>query len=123
MTTRGAPVALKLTRDSGGAWQANGALVPSVDGCVDVDLGFSPSTNLLPIRRLHLAVGESAAVRAAWVRFPALTVEVLEQTYTRTGDATYVYESAGGAFRRELSVNPDGFILDYPGLWRAEAWR
>jgi hypothetical protein len=43
-----------------GAWTMNGEPCPQVDGCVDVDLNFSPSTNLLPIRRLRLEVGEAA---------------------------------------------------------------
>jgi hypothetical protein len=95
--------------------------MPLLQGCVDVDLGFSPSTNLLPIRRLNLAIGSRASVRAAWVRFPELTLEVLEQAYTRVGESTYLYESAGGTFRRELSVNALGFVLEYPDFWRAEA--
>jgi hypothetical protein len=92
-----------------------------LQGCVDVDLGFSPVTSLLPIRRLNLALGSRAQVRAAWVRFPELTLEVLEQAYTRVGGATYLYESAGGAFQRELSVNAVGFVVEYPDYWRAEA--
>jgi len=55
------------------------------------------------------------------VRFPELALEVLEQVYTRVGEHAYVYESAGGAFRRELTVDAAGFVLDYPGLWAAEA--
>jgi len=115
------PVALQLERAASGEWLADGAPVARVAGCDDVDLGFSPSTNLLPIRRLRLAVGASAPVRAAWVRFPELSLELLEQVYTRTAARTYVYESAGGAFRRELAVDSAGFVLDYPGLWVAEA--
>ena len=114
-------VSVDLFRSDHGAWAVNGAVVPALRGCVDVDLGFSPSTNLLPIRRLNLRIGERAAVRAAWVRFPELTVEVLEQTYARASETTYVYESAGGAFRRELTVNDAGFVVEYPGIWHAEA--
>jgi hypothetical protein len=44
-------------------------------GCVNIDLNFSPSTNLLPIRRLDLSVGASAIVRAAWLRFPGMNVQ------------------------------------------------
>ena len=117
----GVAKALDLTRSPEDAWHANGALTPLLQDCMDVDLGFSPVTNLLPIRRLNLAIGGSAPVRAAWVRFPELTLEVLEQVYTRLGERTYLYESAGGAFRRELSVNPSGFVLEYPDFWRAEA--
>jgi RimJ/RimL family protein N-acetyltransferase len=117
----GRPATLDLARDATNAWRAGGAPVAALEGCLDVDLGFSPSTNLLPIRRLSLAVGDHAFVRAAWVRFPELTLEVLEQTYTRLGEASYRYESAGGKFRRDLTVNADGFVLDYPDFWRAEA--
>ena len=116
----GVPAHLDLACDAAGAWTANGAAVPALLGCIDVDLGFSPSTNLLPIRRLELAVGAHSPVRAAWVRFPELGLAVLEQVYTRTGPASYRYESAGGSFRRELTVNADGFVLDYPDFWRVE---
>lgn len=117
----GVPAHLDLARDDDGAWTADGAPAPTLLGCIDVDLGFSPSTNLLPIRRLELAIGDHSAVRAAWVRFPDLDLAVLEQVYTRLGAASYRYESAGGTFRRELSVNADGFVLEYPDFWRAEA--
>jgi hypothetical protein len=76
---------------------------------------------LLPIRRLRLSIGERDSVRAAWVRFPELTIEVLEQMYTRTSEFTYAYESAGGTFRRELTVDDNGFVVDYPDFWRKEA--
>jgi uncharacterized protein len=109
--------------DSSGRWWRNAEALPSLDGCIDVDLGFSPSTNLLPIRRLALPIGGSAAVRAAWVRFPELSVEVLEQVYHRTAERRYTYESNGGAFRAELTVDEDGFVIEYPNLWTAERGR
>ncbi len=107
-------------------WLLNGVDVPAVSGSEDIDLGFSPSTNLLPIRRLALKVGEHAAVRAAWVRFPELTLELLEQNYARIASDCYRYESAGGgggggAFQRDLKVDENGFVLEYPDLWYAES--
>ncbi|HET9775842.1 MAG TPA: putative glycolipid-binding domain-containing protein, partial [Gemmatimonadaceae bacterium] len=89
-------------------------------GCEDIDLGFSPATNLLPIRRLALKVGDTAKVRAAWLRYPEITLEVLEQTYTRTAEDVYRYESGGGKFRRDLKVDERGMVLEYPDLWYAE---
>lgn len=113
-------VALTLAVNGDGRWQVNGADVPEIAGCVDLDLNFSPSTNLLPIRRLELAEGAEQPVRAAWLRFPSLRFEPLAQTYRRTGPATYRYESADGAFVSDLTVDPAGFVTDYPGLWRRE---
>jgi len=115
------PATLEVLRSPSGEWTVGVAPSPSLETCDDIDLGFSPATNLLPIRRLGLAVGASAAVRAAWIRFPDLTTEVLEQVYTRLSPERYLYESAGGAFRRELIVDAIGLVSEYPDLWRAEA--
>jgi uncharacterized protein len=115
------PVRLEISADSAGRWRMNGEEVAAVAGCVDVDLGFSPSTNTLPIRRLGLAVGERAAVRAAWVTFPALTLMPLDQVYSRSGPETYTYESGGGAFRADLTVGAGGLVLRYGDIWQADA--
>ena len=104
----------------GGVWRSNGAEVPAVRGAVDLDLNFSPSTNLLPIRRLNLAVGQEAAVRAAWLRFPSFVFEPLEQTYRRIDASTYRYASAGGRFTADLTVNEAGLVTLYPGLAESE---
>ena len=114
-------VALDIARNSAGEWTVGGAPATNLNGCDDIDLGFTPATNLLPIRRLDLPVGGKAAVRAAWVRFPELTLEVLDQVYARLAQDRYLYESAGGSFRRELRVDDVGFVVDYPDLWIAEA--
>lgn len=104
----------------GGRWILNGVEVPAVFGAVDVDLNFSPSTNLLPIRRLELAVGEEATVTAAWLRFPGFTLEPLEQTYRKTGESSWRYVSAGGKFVRDLEVDATGLVTRYPGIWETE---
>ena len=88
---------------------------------MDVDLNFSPSTNLLPIRRLALEVGSEAAVRAAWLRFPGFALEPLEQVYRRAAVGLYRYESAGGQFRADLEVDESGFVTRYPGFCEMEA--
>jgi hypothetical protein len=51
---------LRVTVEDG-KWHVNGHENDSVTECKDIDLEWSPSTNTLPIRRLHLAVGEKAA--------------------------------------------------------------
>ena len=101
-------------------WLLNGVEQPAVDGCVDVDLNFSPSTNLLPIRRLNLSVGEFAEVNAAWLRFPSFELEPLMQVYRRLDDNTYRYESHEGKYTAELKVNSIGLVTSYPGVWEQE---
>jgi len=114
-------IEIDLSVDSAHRWRLNGKECPEVAGCIDLDLNFSPSTNLLPIRRLNLAVGQEAAVRAAWLRFPGFTLEPLEQLYRRVDATTYRYESAGGRFVANLQVNAEGFVTYYPKFWQAES--
>lgn len=113
-------VAVEITADAEGEWTLNGARVPGVNGCIDIDLAFTPATNVLPIRRLAPAPGTSIESRAAWLTFPAFTLEPLEQTYRRLDERHYDYESLGGAFRATLEFASDGFVVDYPGLWVVE---
>lgn len=107
--------AMALGRDAKGNWSIDGIVDKALKGCTDVDLGCSPSTNTLPIRRLRLAVGASQTIRAAWVRFPDLTVVKAAQTYTRLDEFTYRY--ASGDFEAELTVDDDGLVTAYAD-WR-----
>ena len=106
--------------DAGGGWRLNGVECPDVAGCLDIDLSFSPATNTLPLRRLHLRIGQAEPVRAAWLRFPAPALEPLDQLYRRADATTYHYESAGGAFTARLGVNAAGLVTHYSGLWQLE---
>ena len=103
--------AIALTRDAKGNWTVDGKPMRALRGCTDVDLGCSPSTNTLPIRRLRLAVGAAHTIQAAWLRFPELEVVRAAQTYTRLDEATYRYES--GTFTAELIVDDEGLVTQY----------
>lgn len=113
-------VEVVVSVSASGSWHLNGTACPEVAGSIDLDLNFSPSTNLLPIRRLRLSVGEEAQVKAAWLRFPEFTLEPLEQLYRRVDRMRYRYESAGGAFVVELTANAVGFVTSYSKQWAAE---
>jgi hypothetical protein len=115
-----AAVDLELAVDGHHRRRLNGNEYPGVQGCVDLDLNFSPSTNLIPIRRLNLRVGQEAQVKAAWLRFPSFELEPLLQVYRRMDESTYRYESGEGQFVADLKVNSVGFVTDYPAIWQAE---
>ncbi len=109
--------------DEARAWRVNGREHPELAGLADLDLSFSPCTNLLPIRRLNLAIGESAAVTSARLRLPDCVVEPLDQIYRRTGVSRYWYEVAAFEYSAELDLTATGFVRSYPGLWSLEAER
>jgi GNAT superfamily N-acetyltransferase len=117
------PFAVAIAANAAREWTINGIVAAAVQGCDDVDLSFTPATNLLPIRRLGLAVGQKASVRAAWLKFPEVALSPLDQSYTRVDAGQYRYESDNGAFLATLDTTPDGFVHRYSGLWEAETRR
>ncbi|RIQ30101.1 putative glycolipid-binding domain-containing protein [Jiangella rhizosphaerae] len=104
-------------RDDDRWFGGDGAERPDLAGCVDVDIALTPFTNTLPIRRLGLAVGESAEPRIVYVQVDdGLTTQAVDQRYERLDTATYRYSS--GDFTADLTVDGDGLVTDYPELWR-----
>lgn len=114
--------ALRLAVDDRQRWSGDGADLPALRGCLDVDLSVTPATNTLPIRRLALPVGAGADATAAWVRFPALTVEPLAQRYTHLAERQYRYASATG-YSTHLDVDDLGLVMRYPSGWEQVATR
>lgn len=106
---------LTLERDAKNNWTVDGKKVRGLKGCIDVDLGCSPSTNTLPIRRLRIGIGATQTIKAALVQFPELTVVKSEQAYTRVDEFTYQFKS--GAFEAELTVDDESLVAAYAG-WR-----
>jgi len=113
-------VALLIVADAVRRWRINGRECTRVAGCDDVDLNFTPSTNTLPLRRLEFPTGRAIGVRAAWLRFPDLTLHPLDQAYRRISRTRFRYETPGG-FSILLDVDGAGFVTRYGNQWRAAA--
>lgn len=112
-------VELELEADGLGTWRRGEEVVVTSPDAIDVDLGFSPLTNSLPIWRYDLEVGESRQIDVAKVLFPSLAVERGRQTYTRIGPLAWRYEC--GTFAAELEVGEDGLVERYGNHWEAVA--
>jgi hypothetical protein len=83
----------------------------------DIDLGASPLTNTLPVRRLGLQdadPGTTHQLTVAWVLVPSLTVVPAEQAYTVLEGGNVHYASEG--FSADLLLDAEGYVLNYPGL-------
>jgi hypothetical protein len=128
---------LDLSRDGAGQWRCEteehgapdlpppGGDVSALSEARDVDLGLSPLTNLLPLRRASLHEGPGAIdLLAAWISVPDLAVHPSRQRYEhvrRTPEGAVVrYVDAGthAGFTSELEVDEDGLVRLYPQLAR-----
>ncbi|TQJ31494.1 putative glycolipid-binding domain-containing protein [Microbacterium sp. SLBN-146] len=128
--------ALALAHSHEGVWTAHVETHGDVDlplagieddaalgGALDCDLGLCPVTNTMPIRRLGLLDADADAdadicttLVMAWVEVPSLRVLRSDQVYRYAGPALIGFRS--GDFAAEISVDGDGFVIDYPQLAR-----
>lgn len=109
-----------LVADGAGRWEVDGVPAPALDGALDVDIGWSPLTNTLPVLRTGMAGGGGAGgpvavdLVAAWVAVPSLAVAPMTQRYERVGEGRVRYRS--DRFTAVLDLDADGLVVRYPGL-------
>src|SRR5215210_7091085 len=115
----GSTTTTTVENDGHGRWRVDGVLRHDLRGCHDVDLESSALTNAIPVHRLALEPGQSSEAPAAYVR-TSLTVERLEQTYTRVDTherhQRFRYRAPFFGFECELVYDTSGFALSYPGI-------
>ncbi len=117
-TYRDAQIGLSIQRTPGG-WSVNGTPQPEAEDHTDLDLGFTPATNLLHLRRLPRSLTAPVTAPAAWL-VPEMThLKTLSQIYSGTG-STVTYAAPSVGYAADLTVHPSGFVTHYPGLW--EGW-
>ena len=111
-------------------WRVDGSARAELEGCVDIDIMGSPITNTLPVRRLTWRTGEMRELKMAYIRLPDLEVAPVLQRYTRLDDPAastdlsqrFNYLAVASGFSAEVHMDREGFVLDYPPIWRRLDW-
>jgi hypothetical protein len=104
----------------GDDWHLDGQVVQGLGGALDVDLSFTPATNLMPLRRMTALGVATVRGRAALLRYPDIALQPLDQIYTVQQDGLVRYEGAQTGFVTMLTVDDSGFVTRYPGAWQGE---
>jgi len=115
---------LALRSDGNGHWfDELDRRLDEFTGATDIDIMVTPMTNTLPIRRLDLQDGESREISVVYVAIPSLSLSRQRQLYSRLGSIgkgrhEVRFESLAGGFSAILVVDDQGWVLDYPGVFR-----
>ena len=110
---------LRFESDGLGSWtDESGEPVSELQSCYDVDITATPFTNTLPIRRLGLKPGESAEIKVLYFTIPQMRVSIEPQRYTCLEGGSYKFESLNDGFTAVITVDADGLVEDYPGLFK-----
>ena len=113
---------LNIARDEENMWlvqdKQNQAMRAPHGGALDVDVIYSPFFNALPIRRTGLHAGaESISLPVVYVRLPELTVETVTIDYSSEAPGPGAgIKLKSPVAKTTITVDDEGFILDYPGL-------
>lgn len=114
----GSPTVVEISHDGKGSWtNSDGSPLPQLDGCLDIDISSTAFTNTLPIRRLNLQVGKTETIHTVYLNVQSLRIEAWEQRYTRIDAGTVRYQSSTSGFQRDLDVDGDGLVRNYPGFF------
>ncbi|GAB3642578.1 putative glycolipid-binding domain-containing protein [Spirosoma arcticum] len=109
------PVDAHIVRSPEG-WTLNGTNY-GMAGVVDLDLGFTPATNILQLKRTSLAVNEAAHFDVVWLEAGDEKLQRLPQEYRRISEFEYDYNSPTVDYHATIVLTPSGFAAVYPGLW------
>ena len=100
-------------------WTLNGRHSGMAD-ILDLDLGFTPATNMVQLKRVALDIGQSTHFDVAWMEAGDRDLQRLPQDYRRDGEFSYFYQSPQGGYRETIMLDLNGFAAVYPGLWKMQ---
>lgn len=100
-----------------GGWLGGNDAQPLHCDCIDVDISVTPFTNSLPINRLKLQPGQTAQIEVLYFDVMARNVFTTRQIYTCADERTYKFEVTDGSFTAVLTIDGDGMVTGYPGLF------
>jgi len=107
-----------LKRDDNNNWSdASGKFYPELQGCRFADISLTPFTNSLPVNGLHLKEGDNAEFGLVYFDILENDIRVERQKYTRMPGNSYRFENSDGSFTADITVDDDGFVIHYPGLF------
>jgi hypothetical protein len=115
----GEPILIELLADGKGGWtDDDGVLVRGLDGALDVELGITPVTHALTIRRLGLMVGESADVQVASLDVVGAEIRFDARRFTRITEDRYRVDDLESGGSTEFRVQLPAWSIEVSSLRR-----
>lgn len=104
-----------------GMWtNGDGQQFPALEGCTMVDLTVTPFTNTLPLKTETWQAGTSREFDIVYVELPQMRVSKVRQRYTclEISDTGSRFRYKQDDFQAEITFDEEGFVLDYPDLFK-----
>lgn len=104
-----------LLTEGDGRWtDSNENPMPELDGCLDVDIAWTPLTKSLPINRIPLKADEQQELRVASISLPELSIMPVDRLYERVDESHVRYSSRNGTSESIISIDAEGLVIESP---------
>ncbi len=110
-----------LLKDNEDGWIMNNEKAYAFTGCIDVDIALTPFTNSLPVNRLKMREGEEQTISVIYFDLLNWDVKPVKQLYRKISENSYHYENIPNNFQADITVDKQGFVIEYPGLFNRSA--
>jgi hypothetical protein len=108
---------IQYQSDGKGVWTSNESVLDHLAGCIDIDISVTPLTNTLPLKRLKMVGNQSELIKVLYVDVLENSISSKQQKYTRITGTMYKFENVPNDFESTITVDNDGYVVDYPGLF------
>lgn len=112
----GAMEGIHLLTEGDGRWtDANDQHIPELDGCLDVDIEWTPLTSSLLISHTRLQAGEDHSASVIHISMPTMSMQRVTKDFRRLDDRRVTLTSEKDSGGRSLLLDRDGFLQEIPG--------
>jgi len=103
-----------------GHWYLNDRSSPEFIPSSFIDISLTPFTNTLPIRALEWTKDQQT-IEVIYFDLAAGEFKPVQQLYRQVDRSHYFFATMDGSFQATITVDSDGFVTEYPGLFKMMA--
>jgi len=111
---------ITILEKKGESWFLNNCPAPEFEQAAFVDISLTPFTNTLPVRGLPWTKDQQT-IDVIYFDLPAGEVRLVQQKYKQIDGSHYNFATADGRFEATITVDFEGFVTDYPTLFKMMA--
>jgi len=101
----------------GATWEINNIPEPEFANIHFIDISLSPFTNSLPINHLVFKENVPQDIDVIYIDVLQGHIKPAKQRYTKLDTFSFSYENRDSDFKAILTVDANGFVENYPGLF------
>ena len=103
-----------------GKWSINGQERSEFENLKFIDISLTPFTNSLPIQQLNLQLGEEEPIEVMYIDVVHKELSRVQQSFVKLDKETVRYANVPKDFQADITIDEEGLVVDYPGLFVRE---